>query len=263
MSLAKEFSRKLIIVAGVATMVIIVVAGIAAKDLWAGRLTPGSETSVLSAIQDQDESSLNDPPGTKRVRLDRYKNDDPARVALVMEGDTDVTPGDRPFKPWQGKPFVAGDDWVKNLKVVLKNLSNKKIVAASISVNFPESDDPAVGLRFVGYDVTVGRTPARYVRVGGSSQGELRPASGSAPLNIGTSQELTVALADYYDKIKDSVETVRPISGTKTCWILIGRVYFDDGTTWSHGEFQKPDPVSPGRYIKITADEFWGRTPRG
>ena len=233
-------------------------------DIWTGQQTPEGEASVLSAIQD---TAPNDPPGTRRVRLERYKREDPVRIAQVLEGTTDVTPGDRPFKPWQGKPFQAGDDWVKNLTVVLKNLSNRKITAVTIGIRFPGSPgsdaiqrDPT-GQSVIGAGITLGRTPAHYAR---TPEGEvLRPASTGTPLQIGTGQELTIALANYYDDIKGQVEAERPISGVPNCWIVISRVYFDDGTQWAADVFYKPDPAASGKLIRTSADQWWGMTNTG
>lgn len=231
-------------------------------DMWTGEQTPEGEISVLSEIQDT--TAMNDPPGTRRVRLERYKQNDPVRIAQILEGTTDVTPGDRPFKPWQGKPFQAGDDWVKNLTVVVKSLSKKEIVAASISISFPESEpipQNPTGERVIGYGITLGRKPAQYAR---TPDGEvLEPASTNAPLSIGVGEELTIHLSNYYDDIKESVETVRPIADISTCWVDVARIYFEDGTQWAAGVFYKPDPSAPGKFVPMDTDEWWGMSKTG
>lgn len=232
------------------------------KDMWTGKLQPQGEASVLSALQAT--SSVGDPPNTRRVRLNRKSPDEPARIMVVKEADVDVTPGVRPYKSWEGKPFQAGDDWVRNLAITIRNLSNKEIVAASLNVYFPETGTGRGDSPVFGDVISLGRRPAMYAKVGGTNTETLEPAGTSPPLHILPGQELTVPLAQYYPEIKQAVEQARPISNLSICNIVLQGVFFSDGTMWAHGhEFKKPDPNAPGRYIEMTADEFWARVPGG
>lgn len=230
------------------------------KNAWVGELGSSGQSSVLSEVEGDQGAA--EAPNTRRVRLNSKQPDDPARIVLVREGDMDVTPGVRPYKSWQGKPFQANDDWVRNLTVTIENLSNKEIVAASLNVYFPETGTGRGDSPVYGDVISLGRRPAMYARTGGTNGEKLEPAGTSPPLQILPGRQLVVPLAQYYPEIQGAVEQSLSMSNLTICTIVLEGVFFSDGTMWAQGhEFKKPDPRSPGRYVEITADQFWGRTP--
>lgn len=246
-------------ITGIPTLLLVNNLGIV-KNVWVGELDSYGQSSVLSAVQGGQSAAQ--APNTRRVRLNSKHPDDPARIVLVREADMDVTPGVRPYKSWEGKPFQAGDDWVKNLTVTIKNLSNKEIVAASLNVYFPETGTGRGDSPVYGDVISLGRRPAMYAKAGGTNNEKLEPAGTSPALQVLPGQQLTVSLAQYYPEVQAAVEQSRPISNLNICSIVLEGVFFSDGTMWAQGhEFKKPDPRSPGRYVEITADQFWGRTP--
>lgn len=251
----KQASLATLGIAGTPTLLLVDDLGVV-KDVWSGQQAPEGETNILSAIQDP--STANDPPGTRRVRLNSKSPNDPARITRVMEGNSDVTPGVRPYKSWEGKPFQGDEDWVKNLSFTIKNLSNKDILAVNISINFPEGDTPQ---QMIAYNFTLGQMPLQYVASGQTGNMVLRQPDTSVPaIELKSGTEVTIALDKYYNQIKNDVENVQLMSNTSVCWIVLSRVYFADKTQWSSGVFYKPDPALLGRYIQMSADEFWGRT---
>ncbi|HXT87044.1 MAG TPA: hypothetical protein VN745_08480 [Verrucomicrobiae bacterium] len=254
----KRASLAAVGITGTPTLLLVNNLGIV-KNVWVGELDSNGQKSVLSELQGTQGAA--EAPNTRRVRLNSKRPDDPARIVLVKEGDVDVTPGVRPYKSWEGKPFQADDDWVKNLTVTIKNLSNKEIVAASLNVYFPETGTGRGDSPVYGDVISLGRRPAMYARAGGTNSEKLQPEGTSAPLQILPGQQLTVSLAQYYPEIQQSVEQSRPMSNLTVCSIVLEGVFFSDGMMWAQGhEFKKPDPTSPGRYVDITADQFWGRT---
>lgn len=246
-------------ITGTPTLLLVNKLGIV-KNAWVGELDSSGQSSVLSEVEG--DQSAAEAPNTRRVRLNSKNPDDPARIVLIKEGDMDVTPGVRPYKSWEGKPFQAGDDWIKNLTVTIKNLSNKEIVAASLNVYFPETGTGRGDSPVYGDVISLGRRPAMYARTGGTNGEKLEPAGTSSALQVLPGQQLTVSLAEYYAEIQGAVEQSRPIPNLTVCTIVLEGVFFSDGTMWAQGrEFKKADPRSPGRYVEITADQFWGRTP--
>jgi hypothetical protein len=238
------------------------------KGAWTGVLTSEGEADLLSAVEGtaaskrsiaQSQSTL--APDTKTVRLDRQLPGDPVSIVQVLEGETDVTPTgqdpatDQLYKRVDGKPFQAGDDWVKNLVVVIKNLSHKEIVAGSFRLDFPETGVGVKGDSIMTKSVSLGRRPdyALYTFDGH----KLDPDSND-PVHLQPGQELKVPLAPYYDEIKTIVDMKRPITSITSLWLRLQFFYFADGTRWAPDNFQKPDPSLPGKYILITPDEFRG-----
>jgi hypothetical protein len=237
------------------------------RGAWTGELASEDEADVLSAVEGKAASThatvQDRPPGTKAVQLEPQVAGDPVSIVQVLEGDTDVTPttGQNPvtgkfYKRRDGKPFEAGDDWLKNLVVVIKNLSNKEIVAGSIRLDFPETGAGIEGDSFMSKSVELGRKPDHALyRPDGV---KLDPAT-AEPLQLLPGQELRVPLAPYYAEIRTIVEKKRPITSITTLRLIVQFFYFADGTRWAPNNFQKPDPGTPGKYILITPDEFRGR----
>jgi hypothetical protein len=69
----------------------------------------------------------------------------PVRITQVLEGTADVAGYVRDpatgklFKPWSGKPFQAGDDWLKDTVLVVKNFSDKQVTAIDLHLTFPQT----------------------------------------------------------------------------------------------------------------------------
>jgi hypothetical protein len=235
------------------------------RGAWTGELASDDEADVLSAVEGTAVSTRptaqNQSVDVKTVRLEPHVPGDPVSIVQVLEGETDVTPigqdpvTAQPYKPRDGKPFEAGDDWMKNVVFVIKNLSHKEIVAGSIRLDFPETGTGIKGDPFMTKSVELGRRPdhALYrpdgVKVGLES---------AEPIHLLPGQELKVPLAPYYDEIKSIVEMKRPITSITTLRLVMQFFYFADGTRWAPDNFQKPDPSTPGKYITITPDEFRG-----
>jgi hypothetical protein len=176
-----------------------------------------------------------------------------------MEGDTQIVPS-VPSRRRNGQPFQAREDWLKDLTFVVKNLSDKEIIAFGFRVDFPETGDdvpPGDGAIEGNYSYAkyawVGREPARYVVVHVAphvvdsfhppefdpldSHG-LHPTSmtdlefvpreadtTSLPIVLLPGQELTVSLAPYNDEIKEEIDSPdRPVGKGK-------RIHFSAITT--------------------------------
>jgi hypothetical protein len=295
----RQMNLGLIGVAGTPTLLLVDQKGKLEKE-WVGRLDPSGENDVAETLgvgklfaQDrpevlvagmgsvsagssnnsrsvtpvpasQDQSS-NQPAGTKTITLGHYPHDAPVRIVQILEGTTDVTPTGRnpvsgvPYKPWTGKPFQAGNDWLKDVVIVVRNLSNKEVIAANIDLTFPQTGAGIPGDAVSGYLVMAGREPEHALY--DPRSGRKHTPSPSEPLHLLPNQEVRIALAPYYDAIKTSVEVKQPISTITICHIESGTFYFADGTRWEGGIFEKPDPSTPGVYLRITPDEFNGTTP--
>jgi hypothetical protein len=283
----RQMNLGLIGVAATPTLLLVNQKGRLEKE-WVGQLTPSGENQVAEALgigkiaQDQPQVilagmglggllspergqsatavSATEPPDTGRVMFD-YDRNAPVQVVQVLEGTTDVTARGRdpvtgiPYKPWTGKPFQAGTDWLKKVVIVFENFSNKEVTATDFQLLFPQTgtgktpDSPVAG-----YTIAMGRKPdwAMYTVTGRKHS----PAPTELePFSIPPGQKVRIALAPFYDAIKAAIEPT-PISTINAVRISSGTFYFPDGTRWSIANFEKPDPVRPGAYIQITREEW-------
>lgn len=126
-----------------------------------------------------------------------------------------------------GKPFAAGEDWLKGLTFRLKNISGRTITGLRISLSLPETHKNDTGV--------------------GTSLG-----FGSAALSAGASgagkkflpdEELELKFDDQqYARTKQLIAEKSGPMEIKTVWVGITLVKFEDGTLWSGGCLPSRDP---------------------
>jgi hypothetical protein len=186
----------------------------------------------------------------KTVGIDFFSAGEPIRVVRVMEGGTQVIPKVPSRRP-NGQPFEAGENWLKDLTFVVKNLSDKEIIAIGFRVAFPETGDdvpPGNGAIEGNYTyakyASVGREPAMYVvvhvaphvvdsfhppefdpldpqRLHSPSMTDLefvprQADTTSFSIDLLPGQELTIPLAPYNDEIKEGTDSPdRPVGKGK------------------------------------------------
>lgn len=81
--------------------------------------------------------------GTKTLLFVRPVGHDPIRIVKVMEGSTEVQSDGNEFpnKLVQEYALIAGDDWIKDLSVVIQNVSNKTIAYIAVNGDLFETAD--------------------------------------------------------------------------------------------------------------------------
>jgi hypothetical protein len=255
-------------VTGTPTLMLIDSSG-TVKNLWQGAPDSTKQAELLKELagessHQEDASQEESAAGMKTVRLERQRPGDPVSVVQVFDGNMDVTPTGtgrnpitgEPNRRTTGKPFSAPDDWLKSLVVVIKNFSDKEIVAGSFRLDFPQTGNGTESEPMGSWPVTLGREPEQALYM---PNGEKRSPSSAQPLNLLPGQELKVPVAPYYGAMKEALdENGHPASLITTCWVRLQFFYFADGTRWSPHTFQKPDPNVPGKYVVESPDEFKG-----
>ncbi len=199
------------------------------------------------------------------VHMERPYPDDPVRIYGLFEGSSDIAPFTHdpqitsnllhPYSLWDNVSFQAGEDWLENLVIVVKNLSNKEVVAGTVNIRFPETGSGVPGDAFIGQAITLGQWPEYALHA--TRDGHRLNVAPVAPISIEPGQELKFVLSPYVSEMRQQIETKRPFSSITRLALLLGPFYFSDGTRWaSYSGFQKPDPNAPGKYAPITAEEF-------
>jgi hypothetical protein len=163
------------------------------------------------------------------------------------------------YKLWDNVSFQADDDWLENLVIVVKNLSNKDVVAGTVNIRFPETGSGAPGDAFIGQAINLGQWPEYALHA--TRDGHRLNVEPSEPISIKPGQEMKFVLSPYLSEMRQQIETKRPFTSITTCALTLGPFYFSDGTRWaSYSGFQKPDPSVRGKYAPITVEEFRGQT---
>jgi hypothetical protein len=164
-------------------------------------------------------------------------------VKLMLDG-VEVKPG---------VPFQAGDNWFDRIRIVIKNVSPKKIVFADGYLRFPETGDATAEHLAAMGRILVGQRP-EHAR--NSFTGMKYNDAPSAPILIAPGQEIAIPVVDDFDRVRATIESRQPLSSVTTCVVGLTTLYFDDGTKWLSGLYFRADPSTPGRYLRISRKEF-------
>jgi len=84
------------------------------------------------------------------------------------------------------------------------------------------------------------------------------------PIQVLPGQEIRFPLEPHSKELEDSMPANRSKASVTTCWVRLHFFYFADGTRWAQfAGFQKPDLSVPGKYVRISVEEFRGTPPSG
>lgn len=156
----------------------------------------------------------------------------------------------------QDSPFKAGEDWLKDTSITIKNTSPRKIVFVSVDAQLPDTGLGTPENPRVAAGNSVGRKPehAMYSAI----TGKLQHYAQGDPIDLEPGAEIVVPIIsekDYGD-IKSLIEEKQSLSSVSRCEIWITTVYFADGTKWSPGHYWQPDTSRPGRYTPLSVRDW-------
>lgn len=140
-----------------------------------------------------------------------------------------------------GKKFNDTDDWLRGLTVNVENISGKSINFVSVLIVYArdKADETSNGAPF-GDFISYGVSP--FKPSSAPAQMQVIPAGGSVELTLSESayDENNIALKNL--KYKKSVRRIE---------LTVDEVGFEDGTAWSKGQYWRPDPSNPGRWLPL------------
>lgn len=203
--------------------------------------------------------------GSPPVWLDRAiaaQSEPRSRQKLVEiepmgEGDAlwifDIAIGDQQIEP--RVPFQAGDNWLKDMSILLRNRTDKTIDYLEIRSRFPEGGNGRTE-PLTAYHIQLGQIPA-VDRFNGKGE-PMRVDPSLKPLGLAPGGSLAVHFADYFDSIRAIVEQKMPFEQVTRCIIHRGLTYFSDGLKWYNGFYERPNPDQPGKFLFLPDDYFPG-----
>ncbi len=136
--------------------------------------------------------------------------------------------------------LIGNDDWFRDLKVEVKNTSDKTVVFIDLFLIFPANeavpeDIPASDHLLYGhYPPMPGESFTLY-----PDQPSLKPGDTA-----------TLRLKDYESTRRFLNQVSKPQS-IKEIEIEISEVYFDDETRWSRGSWHKRNPNAPSYWLPL------------
>ena len=133
--------------------------------------------------------------------------------------------------------YVAATDWLKGLSIKIHNDSKRTIVHVLLSLDFVEtamSGNPMI------YHLRYGTHPDFPITYRPGENAVLPDQT----FEIGLDEKQFVSLKRFLD-------TRHPFDRLTRVNVSIVSVVFEDGATWSGGQYQKRDPNDPKRWIPI------------
>lgn len=204
-------------------------------DAWQGELSPNEEDEVIAAVKQSPSvnQSVQVRGGRPRtVDIEPENLSDAVKIVRISEGGMEVLPGRflEPYLP--GKPFQAGDNWLRDLSITLKNQTSKKIAFVWVTFIFPQ-DESNIFEGHIYWELMLGQPPANTLGTFNHPR-EVIPKGTGRPLNFAPGQEMTISLGDYIGPLKARIEGWKPFASVNKCIIAVNHVYFDDGMRWSN-----------------------------
>lgn len=129
----------------------------------------------------------------------------------------------------------ADDQWLKDLVIKFKNVSDKTITHLDFNLLFPETRESGLPL---SYSLHYGLFRSQQYQ-GALGMKELRP---------GDTSEVTLGLKDY-GQLKEALASRKDINDFTLVNLTVAVAYFDDGMQWSAGDLFRPDPARPGKFV--------------
>jgi hypothetical protein len=177
----------------------------------------------------------------------------PVKITHVMLGDKEV-PLDTPVP-------VSGM-WVRNLSVVVQNISPKVIVQGGIILTYPETGDGSSSKPTLSTILSLGRYPPHaFIQRDGTDKAITgRPLPPEIKVLPGSSMTFKIENYPDLDQIKAQEIIGHPL--TKLNIQFPASYYFEDGSIWRGSSYYVPVPP-PVVWREITDTEFFGGAPPG
>ncbi|MFZ0963654.1 MAG: hypothetical protein WAO35_22550 [Terriglobia bacterium] len=202
----------------------------------------------------------NPEPGIKTVVVNKTRQLDPIEVTQILEGGKEVLSSDpsQADSDWMNPKdlpvltsrefrdaykFSAGEDWLKDLEVVLRNRTSKNIVRVALEFRFPETtaNGPTAGTR-----IRFGQLPSNVAFL---ASGDPIPPGPEPTLEFSPGKAMGFNFVSHDYQLRAAVEHGQPFSTVALCYIHFA-VVFDDGINWTEaGGYAAPDPQRPGWFL--------------
>ena len=167
------------------------------------------------------------PQGHRKVVEEAFSSNPQVRVTKMKVGSEQ-----RRFK----EEFDESDDWPKRLAFEFESVAVKPIVYLQINLSFPETKSSG---NLMSYPLTFGLRPG------------FTDPSTSRPLRLLSGERLDITVDEHYEKLRRFLERRHAMKDIHRAQIEVGFIIFEDGTAWAAGDFLRPDPNDPKRYINV------------
>lgn len=140
-------------------------------------------------------------------------------------------------EPFASENAHDSDEWIKEFKIKYKNKSDKAIIGLTIELDLPETKTTG---NIMSFPLSFGLSATKFAQKS-KIENRLKP-----------SENIELQLTDKdFDALKSFIEKRQPFSSINKVDIRVSFILFEDGTAWTGGNFARPDPYNPNKYIPI------------
>ncbi len=134
---------------------------------------------------------------------------------------------------------MGDQDWLKQLTLVVKNVSNKNIMSFNIDLLIKKQGKILMGI------------PIQFRTYTKPNENNALTPEGEVKLGVLQSGEVVkVKVLDHYLSSFGNALKRYDVEDIDRVTIDIRGVFFDDGTRWMFGQESRPDPNNPGKRIQ-------------
>lgn len=133
-------------------------------------------------------------------------------------------------------PFKGGDEWLRDLTILFKNVSGRTILSVEFSFAFLASFPTAANR---GDSLVYGLSPKQ--REWDMAKMRVLKPDGQDEVKMDNV---------HYERLKAFLGYQEDLATRTTAELRVGFVSFADGTRWQYGSYYKPDPSKPGEFIR-------------
>lgn len=165
--------------------------------------------------------------GNRKTLIEAYGTNPQVKISKLKIGSEA-----KQFK----EEFDEADDWTRRLSFEIDSVAVKAITFVQINLKFP--DTLSTGNIMV-YPISVGNRPGAVQSV---------PTS---PLYLKPGDKMTIEVANEYEQLERFVRNRHSMKDIRKVELEVGFIGFEDGTAWAAGDFLRPDPNNPRRFINV------------
>lgn len=211
--------------------------GVSLFALFSGTLWSDGALESIKPLAHGQADQTSAYPDRMVVLPDQYQADGyhpPVEFVTIKEGSEPVI---------SRVSFKAGDDWLKNLSITVKNVSTKNIVRVEVHLTFLDTGDGTRGRPYLLMDgVQLGKTQDNHSH------------AANPPLDFQPGQELTLPFVSGLGDLSEGT-VGQPLSTIRRVQVTFS-IFFADGTKWRDGVYEKPNPAKVGRYSGYSVMSF-------
>lgn len=207
---------------------------------------------VIPIVQAQDDH----PAGARVIEIEPPMTSGAVETVSITVGKEQISPGIYRNPQQPGKRFQADENWLKNLRFVLKNQTSKTIVYVALAACFPETMETG---DMMCWPVQMGRIPSNEAY---TPSGERLNQGNAEPLQFAPGKQVTVSLPRDDAPIREFLEQRQSFSGVTECFINLNGGFFDDGMQWNKSGYALQDPDHPGNFKLLDGSYFPGERPK-